>query len=96
MESMERTYDLKSLRKLKNHNVPEISKSVCILSSEMSKAFDSVHHNLLVTKLKAYGLTENSMKLINSYFQDRENRTRIQDTASSWKPMRRGCPQGSS
>ena len=34
------------------------------------------------------------MKLVNSYFQDRENRTRIQDTTSSWKPMRRGCPHG--
>ena len=74
----------------------DMGQPVCILSTDMSKAFDSMHHNLLMAKLKPYGLTDNSMKLINSYFQDRENRTRIQDTTKSWKPMRRGCPQGSS
>ena len=54
----------------------DMGQPVCILSTDMSKAFDSMHHNLLMAKLKPYGLTDNSMKLINSYFQDRENRTR--------------------
>ena len=34
-------------------------------------------------RLKAYGLTDNSMKLVNSYFQDLKNRTRIQDNNSN-------------
>ena len=37
---------------------------VTILSRGMSKAFDSLRHNLIIKKLKAYGFTNQSLDLI--------------------------------
>ena len=34
---------------------------------DLSKAFDSVNHNLLLAKLKAYGPSESAMTLMSSY-----------------------------
>ena len=62
----------------------------------MSKAFDCLHHPLLLAKLKAYGFTSGSLELMRSYFTDHYNRVRLGDVVSSWKEVRKGCPQGSS
>ena len=67
-----------------------------ILSTDMSKAFNSLHPNLLLAKLKAYGLSHPALGLMRSYFDDRENRTRVGNYTSDWKVVKRGCPQGSS
>ena len=61
---------------------------VCILSTDMSKAFDSLSHPLILKKLEAFGFGENAMKLMTSFFDNRLNRVRI-------GRMLRGCPQGS-
>ena len=70
--------------------------SVGLLSTDMSKAFDCLHHSLLLAKLEAYGFKNESIKLMKSYFMDRYNRLRIDGFASSWKRVKKGCPQGSS
>ena len=62
-----------------------------ILSTDMSKAFDSLHPNLLPAKLKAYGLSDPALGLMRSYFDDRENRTRVGNYTSDWKAVKRGC-----
>ena len=67
-----------------------------VLSTDMSKAFDSLHPNLLLAKLKAYGLSDPSLGLMPSYFDDRGNRTRVGNYTSAWKAAKRGWPQGSS
>ena len=67
-----------------------------ILSTDMSKAFDSLHPKLLLAKLKAYGLSDPALRLMRSYFVDRENRTRVGNYTSAWGAVKRGCPQGSS
>ena len=67
-----------------------------ILSTDISKAFDSLHPNLLLAKLKAYGLSDPALGLMRSYFDDRENRTRVGNYTSAWKAVKRGFPQGSS
>ena len=69
---------------------------VGLLSTDMSKAFDCLHHPLLLAKLRAYGFDERSVDLMQSYFMDRYSRTRIGEFVSSWKSVRKGCPQGSS
>ena len=61
----------------------------------MSKAFDSLHHPLMLAKLKAYGVNDNSIRLLNSYFTDRFNRVKLGPVVSSWERVSRGCPQGS-
>ena len=40
--------------------------------TDLSKAFDSLHHNLLVEKLKAYGLTNDARNLIENYRTSRK------------------------
>ena len=41
------------------------------LMTNMSKAFDSLSHNLLIAKLSAYGMDMLSLKLIHSYLNHR-------------------------
>ena len=69
---------------------------VCILSTDMSKALDSLSHSLILKKLEAFGFGDKAMKLMRSFFDNRLNRVRIRSMLSSWKRMLRGCPQGSS
>ena len=68
---------------------------VGLLSTDMTKAFDSLYHPLLISKLAAYGADENTVKIIKSFLENRENRVKICSTTSSWKSVTRGCPQGS-
>ena len=39
--------------------------AVSILSTDMSKAFDSLHRPLLLSKLKAYGFQESALQLLH-------------------------------
>ena len=61
---------------------------------DMSKAFDSLHPKLLLATLKAYGLSDPALRLMRSYFDDRENRTRVDNYTRAWGAVKRGCPQG--
>ena len=50
-----------------------------ILTNDMSKAFDSLCHSLIVKKLEAYGFEHNSLNLLRSYFDNRLNEVKIDD-----------------
>ena len=50
---------------------------VNILSTDMSKMFDSLHPPLLLSKLKAYGFQDGLIQLLNSYLCDRYNRVKL-------------------
>ncbi|PFX19089.1 hypothetical protein AWC38_SpisGene16511 [Stylophora pistillata] len=67
---------------------------VAVVSMDLSKAFDVIQHNLLLAKLKAYGVGERSLALFKDYFSGRQQRVKIGDTFSSWKDVKRGVPQG--
>ena len=69
---------------------------VSVLSTDMSKAFDSLSHSLTVKKLEAYGFGERSLNLMRSFFDERLNRVKMCDATSDWTKIERGCPQGSS
>jgi len=69
---------------------------VGVLSSDLSKAFDSLFPPLLLAKLKGYGFSESALGLFRSYFSERKNRVRIgREITSEWREIDRGCPQGS-
>ena len=44
---------------------------------DLSKAFDSLPHDLLIAKLDAYGFSEKAVELIFSYLNDRYQRVKV-------------------
>ena len=42
---------------------------------DLSKAFDTINHNLLIAKHQAHGIRNNSLKLQFSYLSNRWHRT---------------------
>ena len=62
---------------------------------DLSKAFDSIPHDLIIAKLYAYGFDFEALKLILSYLTDREQATRINSIYSAFQLILSGVPQGS-
>jgi hypothetical protein len=46
-------------------------------------------------KLEAYGPSENSLKLLKSYLENRRQRIKIGNNYSEWDTLIKGVPQGS-
>ena len=65
------------------------------LLMDLSKAFDTLDHELLIAKLSAYGFNNESLKLIRSYLTNRWQRTKINKSFSKWTELLQGVPQGS-
>ena len=61
----------------------------------MSKAFDCLNHDLLIAKLAAYGFEKNAINFIYDYLKERKQRTKVNNSYSSWKNIQCGVPQGS-
>ena len=61
----------------------------------LSKAFDSLNHELLLAKLKAYVLDNNSVNFMKSYLTNRLQRCKINNSYSEWGKVLNGVPQGS-
>ena len=62
---------------------------------DLSKAFDTLNHNLLIAKLHACGFSTESLKLIKSYLTNRLQRMKVNTSSSSWSELLIGVPQGS-
>ena len=68
---------------------------VAAILMDLSKAFDCLPHDILLSKLSAYGLTETASSLLHSYLSNRKQQIKIGKTVSSWANIRKGVPQGS-
>ena len=66
-----------------------------ILLTDLSKAFASISHDLLIAKLHAYGISRNALTLVYDYLSGRKQRTKVGDTFSTWRYVIYGVPQGS-
>ena len=65
------------------------------LLTGLSKAFDCLNHDLLIAKLNAYGFSLPALRLIHDYLSNRKQRTRINNSYSTWMEIVFGVPQGS-
>ena len=62
---------------------------------DLSKAFDTLNHNILIDKLKHYGISGNSLKLIKNYLTNRKQYVHFGETNSELLNITTGVPQGS-
>ena len=62
---------------------------------DLSKAFDTIDHKLLIAKLRAYGFDVASLEILFDYFSDRWQRTKINSSFSTWSLILCGMAQGS-
>ena len=61
----------------------------------LSKAFDTINHEILIAKLHAYGFSKDSLKILLSYLSNRWQRTKINLSFSSWSELLQGVLPGS-
>ena len=62
---------------------------------DLSKAFDTVNHNILVSKLNHYGIKNNNLKWLSDYLSNRKQCVTIDDELSNLEKINCGVPQGS-
>ena len=61
---------------------------------DLSKAFDSLNHEVLFGKLQTLGFDTHSRSLITDFLTDRIQRVKCNDTLSDWVYLYKGVPQG--
>ena len=77
------------LTEMDKGNIP-----LCIFL-DLSKAFDTLDHHILLNKLNYYGINNVEAKLFKSYLTDRSQYVEFDDTKSDTLPISTGVPQGS-
>ena len=68
---------------------------ISALSLDVRKAFDSINHKLLVSKLPRFLLSNNVILLIDSYLSNRYQAMKVGSSRSATLPITCGVPQGS-
>ena len=66
-----------------------------MLFLDLKKAFDTVDHNILTSKLRSYGVKSGTVKWLTSYLCGRLRVTRMGSETSTPKLVTCGVPQGS-
>ena len=63
------------------------NKYVVTILMDLSKAFDCLPHDLLLLKLKAYGVSENAIKLLKNNLTNREQCVKLRTFISDFQPI---------
>ena len=62
---------------------------------DLAKAFDTVDHTILVSRLSSIGVTIHSLAWFSHYLSHRVQRVRLDNSLSHPLPVIKGVPQGS-
>ena len=78
-------------------NIGYMNENLCPVNIylDLSKAFDSLIYDILLSKLKYYGLQSNALQLKKSYISGRCQYVQLGDVKSSTHAVVCGIPQGS-
>ena len=68
---------------------------ISVMYIDLSKAFDTINHALLLAKLRAYGFSTSVLNLLYSYLKYRKQKVVINNKTSSSEAVIAGVPQGS-
>jgi hypothetical protein len=69
-------------------------KLTALVLLDLSKAFDSVDHSILLKKLSNIGVSDEALNWFKSYITDRKQFVRIGSSVSEVLPITHGVPQG--
>ena len=67
----------------------------CGVFVDLQKAFDTVNHNILIQKLKHYGINGKANDWISSYLNNRNQSVKLNGVLSNQNSISCGVPQGS-
>ena len=71
------------------------NKLVLAIFLDLTKAFDTLDHDIILTKLRNYGFRGVVNDWFRNYLNNRQQKVRINDKYSDVKPVSFGVPQGS-
>ena len=78
----------------KLQNLHDNKYITCLILLDLSKAFDTVNHDILLDKLEKYGIRNNSLHLITNYLTNRKQIVYINNSYSTPQTIKCGVPQG--
>ena len=73
----------------------ENKESAVLLLLDLTKAFDTINHRILLKKLSLMGFCGTDLKWFESYLLNRRQHVRIDDSISTSLEIKAGVPQGS-
>ena len=71
------------------------NETVGVIGMDLSKAFDSINHNILQQKLIEIGIGPNVITWMISYLKDRQQQVKFNNIISDQETVTSGVPQGS-
>ena len=83
------------LHKIYTNYDDEAVKELGVIYLDFAKAFDTVRHDILITKLQEVGIGGKLLQLLASYLSQRKQFVKVGEESSGLKEVTSGVPQGS-
>ena len=71
----------------------DLKRTPINLYLDLSKAVDSLFHEILLSKLLHYGICDAALNLVKSYLENRKQYVQFDSCTSDMKSIRNGVPQ---